>query len=785
MNTIRTLLLGLFAVGLLSAQSVSGGGATITLTTIGSSGAATLGNGVLNIPIYVGGAGSSIFSSYQFGNQTAITTTSNYLQTTYPNIFVTTQTGSGTMLSPYVDAITNASQSANCIMAGPASGSAAAWGCRSLVIADLPTGILLSANNLSDVASAATSRTNLGLGTAATQNTGTSGANLGLLNANLTFSGTNAYGTPTSITLTNALGLPAGGLASVSADNIFGNFTGSSAIPGTQAIPACANDGAHALVYASHTLTCEPITASGGLNQLTGDVTAGPGTGSQAATVIGIKGVPFCTGYTPTNGEIVEYTTGGSPNPCYTATSVSGTGTSLNVNGGSALTSANLNSTTPAAGTGFSNAAVQISGNNVSLEVQCGGLLTTFGNGCAGDTTQILTKAIGTAGTPWSLQATSSGAGVTIVASAPTGMVSYTDNSFFNMKLTDSNSGASCTLNIGTLGPIALVKLVGVTVTACAAGDIQENEPILLNYTSNGGLGGAAAFLYTPQGASGATGTVTSFSAGNLSPLFTTSVATATSTPALSFTLSNAAQNSVLAGPPTGGAGAPTYQTAPTLSAANMTNLPITLTTTGSGASTYTQSTNTLNIPVSGSGGSGQINYPIADQTQLLPVGLSQQTAVTVTGTTAATTVLGVFAGRNSIPAGTMLASGSGLKTVRVHGVGTVTTAATSFGVTLTFLLGGNALSSITVPTTLSLTGAGFDFDYEFTVSGLTTAVGGGKACGNIGTSNAFACGYASSASITGLNFAVSQNVDIQVTPQSSSDSVTINELSISPVFTL
>jgi hypothetical protein len=73
---------------------------------------------------------------------------------------------------------------------------------------------------------------------------------------------------------------------------------------------------------------------------------------------------------------------------------------------------------------------------------------------------------------------------------------------------------------------------------------------------------------------SGGGGTVTSFSAGNLSPIFTTSVATATSTPALTFALSNAAQNSVLAGPPTGGAGAPSYQTAPTFSAANLTNLP-------------------------------------------------------------------------------------------------------------------------------------------------------------------------------------------------------------------
>jgi len=72
----------------------------------------------------------------------------------------------------------------------------------------------------------------------------------------------------------------------------------------------------------------------------------------------------------------------------------------------------------------------------------------------------------------------------------------------------------------------------------------------------------------------GGSGTVTSFSAGNLSPLFTTGVATATTTPALSFTISNAAQNSVLAGPASGGAGAYSFQTAPTFSAANLTNFP-------------------------------------------------------------------------------------------------------------------------------------------------------------------------------------------------------------------
>jgi hypothetical protein len=73
----------------------------------------------------------------------------------------------------------------------------------------------------------------------------------------------------------------------------------------------------------------------------------------------------------------------------------------------------------------------------------------------------------------------------------------------------------------------------------------------------------------TPAGA----GTVTSFSAGNLSPLFTTSVATATSTPALTFTLSTAAANTVF-GNFTGSVAAPTFTAAPTFSAANLTNFP-------------------------------------------------------------------------------------------------------------------------------------------------------------------------------------------------------------------
>ncbi len=122
-------------------------------------------------------------------------------------------------------------------------------------------------------------------------------------------------------------------------------------------------------------------------------------------------------------------------------------------------------------------------------------------------------------------------------------------------------------------------------------------------------------------------GTVTTFSSGNLSPLFTTSVSNATTTPALSFSLSNAGANTVL-GNVTGSSAAPSYgqivngqitnativastklsatgtPSATTFLSGNDTwSAPFTLTTTGSsGAATF--SSGTLNIPqYAGSGG--------------------------------------------------------------------------------------------------------------------------------------------------------------------------------------
>ena len=90
--------------------------------------------------------------------------------------------------------------------------------------------------------------------------------------------------------------------------------------------------------------------------------------------------------------------------------------------------------------------------------------------------------------------------------------------------------------------------------------------------------GAGADPVWSPEGS---VGTVTSFSAGNLSPLFTTSVATATTTPALTFSLSTQAANRVFAGPTTGADAAPTFRA---LVAADI--LPINLASSANGGVT-------------------------------------------------------------------------------------------------------------------------------------------------------------------------------------------------------
>ena len=111
-------------------------------------------------------------------------------------------------------------------------------------------------------------------------------------------------------------------------------------------------------------------------------------------------------------------------------------------------------------------------------------------------------------------------------------------------------------------------------------------------------------------------GSVTSFSSGNLSPLFTTSVATSTSTPALSFTLSTAAAHSFL-GNNTNVIAAPAYYQPSFSDLAG--NISVSQVNSGTGASstTYYRGDGVWATPPSGTGtvtsltqGFGILNTP-------------------------------------------------------------------------------------------------------------------------------------------------------------------------------
>lgn len=96
---------------------------------------------------------------------------------------------------------------------------------------------------------------------------------------------------------------------------------------------------------------------------------------------------------------------------------------------------------------------------------------------------------------------------------------------------------------------------VGVSCSASNYGQPYQNVAVTPNTFYTCGTDGWAI-----RGGGGS-GTVTSVTVGNLPPLFTSNVATGSSTPSVTFSFSSAPQNYFFAGPATGGAGAPAYRT--------------------------------------------------------------------------------------------------------------------------------------------------------------------------------------------------------------------------------
>ncbi|HSY76359.1 MAG TPA: hypothetical protein VK890_05855, partial [Bacteroidia bacterium] len=109
----------------------------------------------------------------------------------------------------------------------------------------------------------------------------------------------------------------------------------------------------------------------------------------------------------------------------------------------------------------------------------------------------------------------------------------------------------------------ATVSLANTTVVAGSYGSATTVPTYTVN--AQGQITGAANITITAS-----SGTVTNFSSGNLSPLFTTSVTNSTTTPALSYTLTHAAAYTIL-GNNTNASAAPTYF-APDLTSALFAN---------------------------------------------------------------------------------------------------------------------------------------------------------------------------------------------------------------------
>jgi hypothetical protein len=129
-----------------------------------------------------------------------------------------------------------------------------------------------------------------------------------------------------------------------------------------------------------------------------------------------------------------------------------------------------------------------------------------------------------------------------------------------------------------------------------------------------------------------------------------------------------------------------------------------------------------------------------------------------------------------------MMPTTGGAKTIRVHAAGTMSTAGSPPTLTVTVLLGGVSIGAISVPVTASLSSAGWELDYYFTVNSITTANTGG--CFHFfGTAGAMIGGCATSGSVSGLNFATNQALDVQVTwgTASASNTITANQLSEAP----
>ncbi|HEY1645495.1 MAG TPA: hypothetical protein VGF75_03870, partial [Candidatus Saccharimonadales bacterium] len=453
-----------------------------------------------------------------------------------------------------------------------------------------------------------------------------------------------------------------------------------------------------------------------------------------------------------------------------TTTNTSGAATFNSTTG--ALNIPNYSVATPA----FS--AITAGTNTTALLIGTGGSLGTSGSGTITATSMAWSGLTGgtptwnqnTTGTSAGLSATStqnqvyatpngaSGAGsfrALVVADIPTGLnqnttgtsagISGSQTANFVYAAPNGSAGTATfralvpadipTLNQSTTGTAG--GLSG-TPTISVAGFSASGTVTFSSITGTQCLHSVSGVLSgTGSDCGSGSGGVTTVSIGNLSPLFTAAVGTPTTTPAIAFTLSSAAQNSVFAGPPTGGAGAPSYQTAPTFSAANLTSFPtFNQSTTGTSAGiSGSQTANFFLAAPNGSAGTAAFRAIVAADIPTLNQSTTGNAATATSATTATNTaggVLGSLAYQTGAGATSFLApnTAASLKFLTQTGTGSVG-AAPVWTTTLPIANGGTNAATAAAALA-SLMGGPASGTYSIICSSSTsctpTAVSGGSA---------------------------------------------------------
>jgi len=372
------------------------------------------------------------------------------------------------------------------------------------------------------------------------------------------------------------------------ANTWFGNQGGSAAAPVFNVWPSCSGAN-QALNYTLGTgVGCVTVSGGGGgVTSFAGRTGAvvpqGPSPGPADYTFSLIGG-------TATAAQLPITGTGGTPNK------VASIGSATTITAGCATWDTNLNLTTTgvACGSGGGGATP---GTPVQA-VQFNAPLGTFagsGNFLYNDTTRTMSLGSSGAAGIFSMPGTTSG---TVSVSPPaTGGGTLTWPAGNDTIIARASTDTLTNKTYDTAGTGNVFRVNGNQISAITGTGGTPNKLATVGSATTLTSGNCAQFdanlnlITTSAPCSTATGTVTTFSAGTLSPLFTTSVATASTTPALSFSLSNAAANTLF-GNWAASAAAPQFNAVPSCSG---TNQVLNYTSgTGIGCVTITPGTGTV-----------------------------------------------------------------------------------------------------------------------------------------------------------------------------------------------